>query len=327
MPKVAVITGASAGVGRATALAFAKEGYSLGLLSRNRVRLQSLQKELSDEGVKSHFVCLDVCDATGMLRAAEEFERELGPIEVWVNNAMASVFAPVSEMKPEEYKRVTDVTYLGVVYGTLAALQCMKAHNKGVIVQVGSALAHRGIPLQSAYCAAKHAIQGFHDSLRSEHIHEKSPIRVTMVQLPAINTPQFDWSRSKMPYKAQPVPPIFQPELAAAAIVWASKRNKKEVLLGWPAVKAVWGDKLFSSFADRRLAKTGYDSQMTEKQEDPDRDENLYHTVNGNHFGTHGRFDARARKFSLQFWLLTHRAWVWTAVALALILVLIWVSF
>lgn len=314
-----MITGASAGVGRACAYEFAKRGDKIGLISRNEERLKGLQKELEEMGRVSKYFVADVSEYDLMEEAVEVFEKELGEIDVWVNNAMASVFSPVKHMEAKEYKRVTDVTYLGTVYGTLAVLKKMRERNRGVIIQVGSALAYRGIPLQSAYCAAKHAIQGFHDSLRSELLHEKSHIRVSMVQLPALNTPQFDWVRSKLKFKAQPVPPIFQPEVAAKAIVWASEHPRKEVLVGFPTFKAVWGDRFFSPLLDYYLALKGYESQQT-KEAESERDDNLFSSVEGD-YGAHGRFDDRAKEKSWYFWMSTHYInWVIFAVIVILIL-------
>jgi len=222
---------------------------------------------------------------------------ELGPIDVWINDAMVSVFAPVSDTTPEEYARVTAVTYLGTVHGTQAALHFMRQRNRGTIVQVGSALAYRGIPLQGAYCAAKHAVQGFMDTLRTELRHDGSKIHVTMVQLPAINTPQFEWSRSRMPHKAQPVPPIFEPEVAADAIVWAASHKRRAVYVGWPTYKAIWGNKLAPKLADWWLARTGYASQQTNEPEDAERSDNLFAPVNVP-YRARGRFSGRARRRS-----------------------------
>ena len=293
--KTVVVTGAGAGIGRAIATAFAKEGARLGLLSRNVERLNTLQTELREMGVQSMVFPLDVADAEAVTNAAAEVEQKLGPIDVWINNAMVSVFSLVIKMQPEEYKRVTEVTYLGTVYGTLAALQFMIPRNEGTIIQIGSALAYRGIPLQSAYCAAKHAIQGFHDSLLSELIHEKSRVKVSMVQLSAHNTPQFTWVRSKLKNAAQPVPPIYQPEVAAKAVLWAAQHYRREYVVGFPAWKAINGNKLFPSFGDRFLAKHGYDSQQTGEARTDNPEGNLFQSVDGN-YGAHGRFDDRAIK-------------------------------
>ncbi|MBV8080601.1 MAG: SDR family oxidoreductase [Actinobacteria bacterium] len=301
--RVVVVTGASAGVGRATARAFAREGYAVGLIARGRERLDAAHRELD----RAHAVSVDVADADGVERAAQEIEDALGPIDVWVNNAMATVFAPIMETTPDEFRRATEVTYLGSVWGTQAALRRMKPRGRGVIVQVGSALAHRGIPLQAAYCASKHALQGFLESLRSELLHDGSNVRVTMVQLPALNTPQFTWSRSKMPRRAQPVPPIFQPEVAADAIVWAAHNPQRELMVAWPTIKAVYGNAVAPSFVDRYLAKNGYDAQMTDEPEDHDRPDNLFEPVPGDQ-AAHGPFDDRSRSRSIELWARTRLA-------------------
>ena len=248
---VVVVTGASAGVGRATARAFSRKGYAVGLLARGKDGLEAARREIEGCGGRAIVLRADVADAPEVEAAAAAAEDRLGPIDVWVNNAMVSVFSPVQEMTAEEFRRVTDVTYLGAVYGTQAALRRMVPRNEGVIVQVGSALAYRSIPLQSAYCAAKHALAGFTESLRTELLHDGSAVHVTMVQLPALNTPQFDWTRSRLPRRAQPVPPIFQPEVAAEAIVWAAMHRRRELYVGWPTVKAILGEKVASGLLDR----------------------------------------------------------------------------
>jgi NAD(P)-dependent dehydrogenase (short-subunit alcohol dehydrogenase family) len=300
--KVVVVTGASAGIGRATALAFAREGADLGLIARNEERLENLRREIEALGRTALALPLDVADSAATEAAAEHIEATLGPIDVWVSNAMASVFSPVSEMTPDEFRRVTEVTYLGAVYGVLAALKRMRPRDRGSIVIVGSALAHRGIPLQSAYCAAKHALKGFHDSLRCELLHERSNVRVAMLQLSAFNTPQFDWSRSRMARRARPMGPVFQPELAARAILWAARHARREVTVGFPALKAIWASKLFPSLVDHHLARSGYSGQQTDEPRDPQAPENLWHSVRGP-YGAHGRFDDAAKSWSLQFWV------------------------
>jgi NAD(P)-dependent dehydrogenase (short-subunit alcohol dehydrogenase family) len=312
MERVVVITGASAGVGRAAAHAFANEGAKMGLIARSKEALEEVRREVESLGGEAVVLPADVADADKIDMAAAEVEAQFGPIDVWVNNAMASVFSPIRGMTAEEFKRVTEVTYLGYVYGTLAALKRMLPRDRGIIIQVGSALAYRGIPLQSAYCAAKHAIQGFCDSLRCELMHDKSRVRVTMIQMPALNTPQFRWVKSRLPRKAQPVPPIYQPEVAADAIVWASHHSRREIWVGWPTVAVILGDRLVSALLDRYLARFGYDGQQYDGPEDPNRAHNLYEPVAGEH-GAHGDFDARAKNSSAQFALNKQRGWFWAA--------------
>ena len=304
--EVVVITGGSAGVGRATAEAFARRGARVTVVARGKERLADTKREIEGLGGEALTFAVDVADADGLERVAAETEERFGPIDTWINNAMTSVFSPVKEMQAEEYRRVTEVTYLGVVYGTLAALRRMLPRDRGNIVLVGSALAYRGIPLQSAYCGAKHAIQGFYDSLRSELIHDKTKVRVSMVQMPALNTPQFSWVKSRLPRKAQPVPPIFQPEVAAEAILYAAHSERPELLVGGPTVKAVVGNRIAPRLLDHYLARTGYNSQMTDEPEDPDRPDNLWAPVEG-HQGAHGSFDRRARPFSPELWADKHR--------------------
>jgi NAD(P)-dependent dehydrogenase (short-subunit alcohol dehydrogenase family) len=304
-----MITGASAGVGRATAIEFARRGARLGLIARGRAGLEAARRDVAAAGSEAIGFEADVADAEEIERAADGLEQVFGPIDVWVNNAMASVFSPIADMTADEYARVTAVTYLGTVHGTLAALRRMRPRNRGVIVQVGSALAYRGIPLQSAYCAAKHAVEGFCDSLRTELLHDYSRVRVTMVQLPALNTPQFEWVKSRLPWRAQPVPPIYQPEVAARAIVWAADHDRREICLGWPTVRAIVGNKIAPGFADRYLAEHGYEAQQTDLPAHAGRPHNLWDPVDGDRdFGAHGRFDDRARSWSWQFALDRHRA-------------------
>ncbi|HET7599801.1 MAG TPA: SDR family oxidoreductase [Gemmatimonadales bacterium] len=304
--RVVVVTGASAGVGRAVSQAFARRGARLGLLARGEHRLEQARGEAERLGGEALAFPADVADAAAVEAAAEAVEARFGPIDVWVNNAMVSVFSPVKEMQPEEYRRVTEVTYLGTVYGTMAALRRMLPRDRGVIIQIGSALAYRAIPLQSAYCAAKHAIQGFTESLRSELDHDGSRVRVTMLQLPAVNTPQFDWVKSRLPCRAQPVPPVFQPEVIAEAVVWASEHEREEMYLGFPAVKAIVANRIAPRLLDRYLGHTGYASQQTGQPEDPNRPDNLWGPVAGD-YAAHGRFDAIARNHSWQVWLSEHR--------------------
>jgi NADP-dependent 3-hydroxy acid dehydrogenase YdfG len=313
-PQVVVVTGASAGVGRATARAFAKTGAVVGLIARGRDRLAVAKQEVDELGGRGVSLPADVADADAIEAAAAAMEDQHGAIDVWVNNAMASVFSPVHQMTVADYRRVTDVTYLGVVHGTLAALRRMRPRDAGIIIQVGSALAYRGIPLQSAYCAAKHAVQGFCDSLRSELLREGSGVRLTMVQLPAMNTPQFDWVKSRMPRRAQPVPPIYQPDVAAEAIVWASRHARREIWVGSPTVQAIVGNRIAPGLLDRYLALTGVESQQTAEPEDPTRPDNLWEPVPGDP-GAYGRFGAGAREFSPQLWASLHRGLMGAAAA------------
>ncbi|HEX4610496.1 MAG TPA: SDR family oxidoreductase [Urbifossiella sp.] len=307
-PEVVVITGASAGVGRAVVWEFAKDRAHVGLIARGPDGLEGAKREVEECGGQALVLPLDVADAGAVDRAAEAVEREFGPIDVWVNDAMVSVFSPVKRMTAEDYRRVTEVTYLGVVHGTLAALRHMLPRDRGAIVQVGSALAYRGIPLQSAYCGAKHAIQGFTEALRSELIHDKSRVTVTMVQLPAVNTPQFDWSKSRMPRKAQPVPPIYQPEVPARAIHYAAHHYRREWNVGLMTDVVIAGNAVAPGLG-YYLAKTGYDSQMTDEPEDPNRPNDLYDPLPGDR-GAHGRFDARAHPTSQQWWVTKNRGWL-----------------
>ncbi len=295
MNRVVVITGASAGVGRATARAFADAGDDVALLARGEAGLEAAADEVRSAGRRALAIPVDVADAAAVDAAADRIERELGPIDVWVNDAMVSVFSPVAEMEAGDYQRVTDVTYLGCVHGTLAALRRMRDRDRGVIVQVGSALAYRSIPLQSAYCAAKHAIVGFTDSLRCELVHDQSNVRVSVVHLPAVNTPQFGWVRNRLPHGGQPVPPIFQPEVAARAIVFAADHPRRELLVGRSTYMAIWGQKLVPGILDRYLGRTGYAAQQTDEGVDPGRPDNLASPLDAERdHGAHGSFDAKA---------------------------------
>jgi len=305
-PKVVVITGASSGVGRATARAFGSLGACVGLLARGDDALQATAKEVESAGGRPLAVATEVADAAAVERAAGQVEQELGPIDVWVNNAMTSVLAPFTEITAEEFRRATEVTYLGVVYGTKAALHRMLPRDRGVVVCVGSALAYRGIPLQSPYCGAKHAIQGFTESVRCELLHDGSRVRITMVQLPALNTPQFEVARSRLPSRAQPVPPIYQPEVAARAVVWAATHRRRELRVGASTVATLLANAVAPGLFDRYLGRTGYRSQQTGEPASPDRPANLWQPVPGDR-GAHGGFDHRAHGHSLQLWLATHR--------------------
>jgi NAD(P)-dependent dehydrogenase (short-subunit alcohol dehydrogenase family) len=296
-------------VGRAIARAFARRGASVALLARGTDGLEGARRDVEALGGRALVVPCDVSDEKQVEDAADQTELAFGPIDVWVNNAMVSVFSPADRMTPEEYRRVTDVTYLGFVWGTLAALRRMKPRDRGVVVQVGSALAHRSIPLQSAYCAAKHAVKGFTESVRTELIHDRSSVKITLVELPAVNTPQFDWTRSKMPRRSQPVPPIFQPEVPAEAVVHASLHPRREMLVGWPTVKAILAEKLAPGIADWFLGRTGYEAQQTSEAARLGRRDNLFAPVPGDH-GAHGRFDDRALATSTQLWMSLHRGLV-----------------
>ncbi len=305
-PEVIVITGASAGVGRALVRRFAREGARIALLARGTDGLEGARREVEAAGGEALVLPTDVACWEDVDRAATQTEQAFGEIDIWINNAMVSVFSPVREMRPDEYRRVTEVTYLGTVHGTLAALHRMLPRDRGAIVQVGSALAYRGIPLQSAYCAAKHATQGFMDSLYSELIHDGSRVRVSMVHLPAMNTPQFGWVKSRLPRKAQPVPPIYQPEIAAEAIFWAAHNDRRELWVGGPTVQAILADRVAPGLVDRYLGHMGYEAQQTDEPEDPNRGDNLWQPVAGDH-GAHGTFGDRAADRSPQLWAATHR--------------------
>ncbi len=307
--EVVVITGASAGVGRATVRRFAKDGACIGLLARGVDGLEGAKREVEAAGGRALVLPTDVADPNQVEAAAEAVEREFGPIDIWVNDAMASVFSPIKEMTADEFRRVTEVTYLGVVYGTMSALKRMLPRNHGTIVQVGSALAYRSIPLQSAYCGAKHAIHGFTDSLRCELIHDKSNVHVTMVQLPAVNTTQFGWVKSRLPNRAKPLGKIFQPEVAAEAIHWAAHHRRRELYLGMPSVESIVANKVAPGLLDRYLGRTGYKGQQTSQPKDPDQPDNLWNPVPGDH-GAHGQFDAQAHRRSSEFWFAKNRNWI-----------------
>ncbi|MDE1895876.1 MAG: SDR family oxidoreductase [Rhodospirillales bacterium] len=306
MRKIVVITGAGAGVGRATAEAFAKKGCDVGIIGRDRERLESAAEALRQLGVRSFAYAADVADAEAVEAAADAIEAELGPIDVWVNNAMATVFAPVGNVSAEEYKRATEVTYLGTVHGCKAAIRLMTRRGKGVIINVGSALAYRSVPLQSAYCGAKSAIRGFTDSLRSELIHDRSGIRLCMVHLPAVNTPQFNWALNKMGRRPQPVPPIYSPTVPARAIVFAAFHPRREIWVGFPTIKAILGNRIAPGFADWYLAKAGYTGQLTSEPEPKDRPANLFEPVPGD-YRAEGRFKDQERRISLEMFTDRHK--------------------
>jgi NAD(P)-dependent dehydrogenase (short-subunit alcohol dehydrogenase family) len=315
MSKTVVITGASSGIGRAAVRAFAQDGWNVGLLARGEEGLDAAAAEVREAGRRALAVEVDVADAAAVEGAADWIEQELGPIDVWVNDAMESVFAPVEEITPDEYRRVTEVNYLGYVHGTLAALKRMKPRDRGVIVQVGSALAYRSIPLQAAYCASKHAIVGFTDSLRCELIHDRSHVRVTAVHMPAVNTPQFDWVRSRLPDRAQPVPPIFEPEVAARAIVHVAKHPRRELFVGGSTLLAVWGQKFLPNVLDWYLGRTGYAAQQTGEPRRRTTDNLDAPRDAASDHGAHGRFDRRSHAWSPVLELSLHRTAVLGAAA------------
>jgi NAD(P)-dependent dehydrogenase (short-subunit alcohol dehydrogenase family) len=311
--EVVVITGASAGVGRATVREFAKRGGDVALLARGPDGLEAAKREVEALGRRALVLPTDVADPGQVEAAAERVEAELGPIDVWVNNAFAGMFSRFLDMTMEEFRRVTEVTYFGQVNGTRAALKRMLPRDRGSIVLVGSALAYRGIPLQAAYCGAKHALQGFQDSVRAELLHDKSRVRLSMVQLPGVNTPQFDWIRKRVSGRPQPVGPVYQPELAARAIWFAAHSDRKEVVLGAPALEAIVGDKLASPLLDRYMAATAYDAQHDDAP-GTERPGNLFEPVPGDH-GAEGRFSDKARTASPQLWASMNRGWIAAAAA------------
>lgn len=319
MRKVVVVTGAGAGVGRATAREFARNGCDVALLSRDPERLERAAAELRAFGARALPIPTDVADAKAVDAAAEQVERELGPIEVWVNVAMATVFAPVHKLTAEEFQRGTAVTYLGQVHGTMAALRHMRPRNCGSIVSVGSALAYRSVPLQSIYCGAKFAIRGFLDSLRSELYHDNINIALTEVDLPAVNTPQFDWARNKMGYKAKPVPPIFQPEVPARAIYFGAFHPRRHIWVGFPTVKAILANKIAPGLLDRYLGKVGYSSQLSNEKIGTNAPDNLFQPVPGD-YGAHGRFDSQAKDASWEMVTSRHRDAAWLAALVGTVL-------
>jgi NAD(P)-dependent dehydrogenase (short-subunit alcohol dehydrogenase family) len=327
MGRTVVITGASGGIGRACALAFAARGDRVALLARGDVGLAAAAADVQGRGGEAFVYPVDVADSDRVSAVSEQVEAEVGPIDVWVNVAFTSVFAPFDQISADEYRRVTEVSYLGFVYGTMAALKVMKPRNRGTIVQVGSALAYRGIPLQTAYCGAKHAIQGFHEALRCELLHEKSGVRVTMVQMPAVNTPQFSWVLSRMPRHPSPVPPIYQPELAARAVVYAAQHpGRREYWVGSSTAGTLAANAVAPGLFDRYLARTGFDAQQTDHRRDADPPVNIWSAADGpegRDFGSHGVFDDISHARDPQLWASQHHgvlaitAGVLTAVALA----------
>jgi NAD(P)-dependent dehydrogenase (short-subunit alcohol dehydrogenase family) len=312
--RIVVVTGASAGIGRAAAIEFGRHGWRVALLARGVDGLEGAKREVEQAGGKAMIVATDVADHGQVEAAAERIERDWGPIDVWVNDAMATIFCETAAISPEDFKRSTEVTYFGAVWGTMAALKRMKPRNRGTIVQVGSALAYRSIPLQAPYCGAKAALRGFTDSLRSELIHEDSRVHLTMVHLSAFNTPQFDWGRTCMRFKPKPLGKIFQPEVAARGIYWAATHRRRELWVGFPAVEAILGTRVLPGFLDRKLARQAVKGQLSDEPIPPGRKDNLYAPVPGD-FGVHGRFDKESVSWSWELWVATHRG---TAAAIAL---------
>lgn len=304
--RCVVVTGSSGGIGRATAIAFARKGCRVALLARSKEGLEGAARDVEAAGGIALAIPTDVADHAQVEAAAERVEREFGPIDAWINNAMATIFCPFEQIAPEDFERATRVTYLGAVWGTMAALKRMRPRDRGAIVQVGSALAYRSIPLQAPYCGAKAALRGFTDSLRSELHHDKSKVHLTMVQLSAFNTPQFDWGRTCFERQPQPVPPIFQPELAAEAIVWAATHRRRELWVGFPAVKAILATHIMPGFLDRLLASRAYEGQLTDEPNPPERRDNLHAPVPEDR-GAHGRFDRQARSTSWHYRMTIHR--------------------
>ncbi|HEY8281660.1 MAG TPA: SDR family oxidoreductase [Leifsonia sp.] len=318
--KTVVVTGSSGGIGRASALEFARQGAKVALLARGQAGLDGAVDEIHGFGGTALGLPVDVADADAVEEAASRVESELGPIDVWVNVAFSSVFAKFDDISAAEFKRTTEVTYLGYVYGTMSALKRMRTRDRGAIVQVGSALAYRGIPLQTAYCGSKHAIQGFNEALRCELLHEKSGIRNTMVQMPAVNTTQFDWVLSRLPDKAQPVPPIYQPETVAKAVVWAAAHpERREYWVGASTVATLLGNAVLPGLLDRYLAKTGFSSQQTGQKRPADQPANLWEPADADRdFGYHGAFDDRSHSRAPQIWLSQHHRGVGAALGAAL---------
>lgn len=317
--EIVVVTGAGAGLGRATAREFARRGAHLGLIGRDPNRLEAVRSEVEALGARAVTISADVADARQIEDAAERIEAELGPIDIWINAAMTTVFSPLHAMSAEEFKRVTEVTYLGNVNGTLAALKRMRPRNRGTIVQVGSALAYRPIPLQTAYCGAKHAIKGYTEGLRCELLNEGSRVHVTLVEMPGLNTPQFDWCRSHLPRRTRPVAPVYQPEVGARAIYWAAHHRRRQLYVGISSLLTIWGNKLAPGLMDRYLAHNAVGGQQTDETEDANRADNLWQPVAGER-GARGRFNREAHRQSVQLWASTHRREVGIAAGAAVLL-------
>jgi short-subunit dehydrogenase len=321
--EVVVITGASAGVGRAVARAFAHQHARIGLIARGRERLEAARVEVERAGGTALALVADVADAGQVEAAADAVESQLGPIEIWVNCAMTTIFAPVAQIAPEEFKRATEVTYLGSVHGTMAALTRMRVRDRGTIVQVGSALAYRAIPIQAPYCGAKFAIRGFTDAVRTELLHAGSKVHITMVQLPAINTPQFSWCRTRLSKHPRPVAPVYQPEVAAQAIVWAAHHRRRELFVGISSAVIIWANKVSPWLLDRYLAKTSVDGQQSDQPIANDRPDNLFESVAGD-FEAHGDFGNEAHAKSPQLSILFHRNWIILIIGAILLLIGVW---
>jgi NAD(P)-dependent dehydrogenase (short-subunit alcohol dehydrogenase family) len=327
-PQTVVVTGASAGIGRAVATAYGARGATVGLIARGEVGLAAAARDVEKAGGTAVVLPTDVADPEQVFAAVERMEAGTGPIDTWVNVAFTSVFAPFDQISPAEFRRATEVTYLGYVYATQAVLPRMKARDRGTIVHVGSALAYRGIPLQTAYCGAKHATQGFHEALRCELLHEKSNVRVTMVQMPAVNTPQFSWVLSRLPRHPQPVPPIYQPETVAEMVLFAADHpRRREYWVGSSTTATLVANALAPGLLDRYLARTGFDSQQTDQPHDPDAPANLFSPADGDgghDFGAHGEFDSRSRTWDPQLWASRHHGTLAAAGAAAATALLTW---
>lgn len=304
--RTAVVTGGTAGVGRAVTRMLAERGVGVGVLARGAEGLEATVDDVERMGGRAVAVATDVADPAQVEAAAEDVESRLGPIDLWINNAMTTVLAPVWDLTPEEFRRVTEVNYLGTVHGTMTALRRMLPRDRGRIVQVGSALTQRGIPMQSAYCGSKHGIKGFTESVRTELLHRRSAVDIGIVQLPAMNTPQFVLARNKMPHTAQPVPPIYQPEVGAAAVVWAAETGRPRTWVAMPTVLTILGERVSAGLLDHYLARSGVESQQTDQPNERDRPDYLFEPVPGD-FGAHGPFDARAKDRSWQMWVNRHR--------------------
>ena len=324
--KVIVITGATGGVGRVTAWEFAKQGAKIALLARESHQLHATADEVHRYGGTAMPCMIDVSNADAVEKATEEIEMKLGPIDVWINNAMNSVFAEFKDITPSEFKRVTEVTYLGQVYGTMSILKRMMKRNNGSIILVGSALAFRGIPLQSAYCGAKHGIQGFFDSLRCEMLHQKTNVRISMIQLPAMNTTQFGWVLNKLPNEPRPMGKVYQPEVAAKAILFAAEHKRRTLWVGFPTYKAIIGNKIVPWYADWVLSRTGYAGQQTNKQADPKRKNDVWEPVPEDR-GPYGNFADIAKNYSVMLWLSMNRTLVRIFIAIIIVLIIWWVWF